>query len=188
MRNVESKQMKLGELGIEKIRLNERSRDDVVKALYGLQQLYSDEEGRARVFALLDGGMLPGVRRDVGRPGMTLWQILVLGVLQKSLNCDFARLENYANSNREVRQMLGGIDVGFDDAMHFSEQAITDNLNLLPPELLCEAYSLVAEYGQGFAKKKSAAAGREACSAVWSRALAATGWTAARIRSRSVPT
>ena len=40
------------------------SRDDIPALLLGLQHLYSDEETRSRLFALLEEHMLPGVDRN----------------------------------------------------------------------------------------------------------------------------
>ena len=72
MRHVRNPQMELGEIGIEDIWINLKSRDDIPALLLGLQHLYADEETRTRLFALLEEHMLPGVDRTVGRPGMEL--------------------------------------------------------------------------------------------------------------------
>ena len=48
MRHVRNPQMELGEIGIENIRINLKSRDDIPALLLGLQHLYSDEETRCR--------------------------------------------------------------------------------------------------------------------------------------------
>ena len=50
----------------------------------------------ARKFSV-EEGILPGVDRTVGRPGMELWQILVMGVLKQGLGCDFDRLQELVN-------------------------------------------------------------------------------------------
>ena len=44
-----------------------------------------DEETRRRLFSLLEEHILPGTNRNVGRPGMELWRILVMGVLKQGL-------------------------------------------------------------------------------------------------------
>ena len=43
---------------------------------------------------------------DTGRPGMSLWSILVLGVLRLGLNCDYDRVMELANEHRTLREML----------------------------------------------------------------------------------
>ena len=82
MRQVRNPQLELGEIRIEDIRINLKSRDDIPALLLGLQHLYSDEETRTRLFALLEEHMLPGVDRTVGRPGMELWVARLTGAMQ----------------------------------------------------------------------------------------------------------
>ena len=77
MRNLHSPQLERGEVRIEDIKLNHKSRDDMLALLAGLQYLYSQEALRDRLFALMDEHFLPGINRKVGRPGMAMWSILV---------------------------------------------------------------------------------------------------------------
>ncbi len=88
MRQVRNPQMELGEVRIEEIELDRKSRDDFPALLLGLQYLHADKETRTRLFALLEEYMLPGIDRSVGRPGMDMWRILVMGVV---ISCDPAR-------------------------------------------------------------------------------------------------
>ena len=92
MREVHRSQFHLGQVPIEKIWINPKSRDDIPAVLKGLQHIWCDEALRARLVALLDEHILPEADRTVGRPGMDLWQILVLGVLKQGLGCDWVRL------------------------------------------------------------------------------------------------
>ena len=78
MRTVEQAQIRLGQLRIEDIKLDAKSRDDIPALLRGLQHIYKNEETREELFALLDAHIRPGTDRNVGRPGM--WKILVLGM------------------------------------------------------------------------------------------------------------
>ena len=92
MRVVQNEQMTIGEIDIAKISFNYRSRDDIPKILKGLQFIYTHVELRAAIFELLERQIAPQVSKAVGRPGMTLWTILVCGVIRLDLNCDFDRL------------------------------------------------------------------------------------------------
>ena len=74
MRQVRNPQMKLGEVRIEDIELDLRSRDDIPALLLGLQHLYADGHFRSRLFALLEEHILPGTDRTAGRPGMEMWE------------------------------------------------------------------------------------------------------------------
>ena len=71
--------MVLGEHGIQAVELNLKFRDVIQALLPGLQHLYADDRFRARLFALLEEHVPPGVLRKVGRPGMEMWRILVKG-------------------------------------------------------------------------------------------------------------
>ena len=76
MRNLRNPQLERGEVRIEDIKLNHKSRDDMPVLLGGLQYLYSQEASRDRLFALMDEFILPGINKKVGRPGMDMWSIL----------------------------------------------------------------------------------------------------------------
>ena len=68
MREVHRSQFQLGQVPIEEIWINPKSRDDIPAVLKGLQHIWSDEELRARLLALLDEHILPEADRTVGRP------------------------------------------------------------------------------------------------------------------------
>jgi len=79
MRHARNPQPKLGEVRIEDIEPNPKSRDDIPALPIGLQYLHSQEAFRDRLFALMDAHLLPGIDRTVGRPGMEMWRIMVMG-------------------------------------------------------------------------------------------------------------
>ena len=101
MREVQKRPFQFGQVAIEGIWLDPKSRDDIPAVLKGLQHLH--KERREEWFALLEAHIRPGTDRKVGRPGMDLWRILVLGVLKQGLGCDFDRLHDLANHHRTVR-------------------------------------------------------------------------------------
>ena len=98
MRNLRNPRLERGEVRIEDIELDFKSRDDIPVILIGLQYLYSQKAVRDRIFALMDEYILPGVNRKVGRPGMAMWSILVLAVVKQGLGCDFDRLHGWRTS------------------------------------------------------------------------------------------
>ena len=152
MRQTRTPQLALGEARIEDIKLDHKSRDDIPAVLLGLQHLYSHEETREKLFSLLEEHILPGTNRNVGRPGMELWRILVMGVLKQGLGCDFDRLHELVNQHRTVREFLGHGAFSQDDT--YELQTIIDNVYLLTPELLSEIGQLVVESGHAVARKK----------------------------------
>ncbi len=150
MREVQRRQMQFGQVAIEDIWLDPKSRDDIPAVLRGLQHIYV--ERREELFGLLESHILPGTARTVDRPGMDLWRILVLGVLKQGLGCDFDRLQDLANNHRTVRAMLAHGD--FADDSRYELQTLIDNVSLLTPELLSAVGKLVVDSGHAVAGKK----------------------------------
>ena len=142
--------MQFGQVAIGDIWLDPKSRDDIPAVLKGLQYLYTDK--RVELFGLLESHIRPGTDRKVGRPGMELWRILVLGVLKQGLGCDFDRLHDLANNHRTVRAMLAHGD--FADESRYELQTVIDNVSLLRPELLSALRRLVVDSGHAVAGKK----------------------------------
>ena len=152
MRQTRKSQLALGEARIEDIKLDHKSRDDIPAVLLGLQHLYSHKQTRDKLFSLLEEHILPGTNRNVGRPGMELWRVLVMGVLKQGLGCDFDRLHELVNQHRTVREFLG--HGAFSQGDTYELQTIIDNVYLLTPELLSEIGRLVVESGHAVARKK----------------------------------
>jgi hypothetical protein len=145
MRKIKKSQMQLGELGIEQIELDSRSRDDVPQVLRGLQHLYCTPELRDEVFEILAAVVPEEINPAIGRPGMELWKILVLGTLRLSLNWDYDRLLEMVNQHRTIRQMLGH---GWtDEEALYALQTLKDNVSLLTPEVLDRINQVVVRAG-----------------------------------------
>lgn len=151
-REIEAAQMELGQLTIAEIKFNPKSRDDIPKILRGLQYLYLTDAVREPIFKLLEEKVLPGIDKKNGRPGLSLWKILVMGVLRLDLNCDYDRLEELVNHHDTVRQMLGHAD--WFDKTPYHIQTIKDNVQLLTPELLEEINQIIVKAGHGLLSKK----------------------------------
>lgn len=160
MRKVIVPQMKLGELAIADIKLDPKSRDDIPQILRGLQHIYTTPELRGPIFAILEE-VLPErqiegktVKADPnnGRPGMTQWQILVLGVLRLGLNADYDRIQELANEHKTLRQMLGHSN--WADEKYYNLQTLKDNLRLFAPEILDRLNRVIVQAGHRALKKK----------------------------------
>ena len=166
MRTVLNLQPALGQIPIEEIEFDPRSRDDIPAVLQGIQFLYCDLELRCKVLDLLESRLLapqdapadpaaePGSQRppidpSTGRPGMELWNILVLGLLKQGLNCDYDRLAELAAKHLDVRRMLGCSDVF--GRPTWSQRTLVRNVALLTPALLAEVNRLVVKAGHELA-------------------------------------
>ena len=152
-------QMEFGQTDISAIRFDLRCRDEIPQLLRGLQFIYGKPEVRNEVFSILETEV---PARDVrnGRPGMHLWQILVLAVLRANCNWDWDKIMYMANTHGQIRQMMGIADW---DGQSFSLQAIKDNISLLKPETLDRIAVLAAVEGQKLLKKKGGGELRGRC-------------------------
>ncbi len=152
MRSVSNSQLQLGELDIADIQIDLRSRDDIPQLLQGLQYLYTDKTLRGEIFEILKKLIPEETSTEHGRPGMRLWNILVMGSLRLNLNCDYDRLLELVNQHRTIRQMLGHGLVDNDES--YSLQTIKDNIQKFTPKILDEINQVVVRAGQSLKKKK----------------------------------
>jgi len=146
MRRVTNSQLQLGKLDIADIQIDTRSRDDIPQLLQGLQTLYTDKALREELFRVLEKITPDDIRTEQGRPGMTLWNILVMGTLKLNLNGDYDRLLELANQHKTLRQMLGHGRV--DDDKTYCLQTIKDNVQKLTPEILDEINRVLKPGGE----------------------------------------
>ncbi len=136
--------MKFWKKDISKIKFDLKSRDEIPKLLMGLQYIYSTSKVRAKVFKILKR-IVPIKKHKVGRPGMNLWKILVLGTLRLNCNWDFDKVHEMANNHTSLRQMLGHSKNDFDS--FYALQTIRDNVALLTPQILDEINQVVIKAG-----------------------------------------
>ncbi len=104
MRRVHDTQRRPGAPDIRRIRPTVKSRDDIPAIPIGLQDLYSDEGTRKRLFRLPGRLVPPGKSRRVGGPGMEPLTIPVPGVVRQGPGCGFDRLREPANGRRTIRR------------------------------------------------------------------------------------
>ncbi len=90
--------LRLDEVPIGEIKINVKSRDDIPALLLGLQHLYVS--CREELEALLGCHVTADRDPENGRPGMTLWRVLVMAVLKQGLDCDYDRLGELVNHHQ----------------------------------------------------------------------------------------
>ena len=74
-------QLALGAVPIELVQIPTSTRDELPPTLAALQWVFTTPQVSNEVFRLLEDQLLRN-DRSKGRPGMDLWQILVLGVVR----------------------------------------------------------------------------------------------------------
>lgn len=142
-------QLELGSCPIEDIEMPTKSRDELPPVLRALQEIYINPDLNEKIFGIMESKIHVGLQ---GRPGMSLWQILVLGVIRSTLNTNYDRLHHIANYDMLVRQLFGHPLSGFSQKQ-YSLQSIKDNVDLLTEEMLDEINEAVVVYGHSVKKK-----------------------------------
>ena len=99
-------QYELGATPIENLAIPTRSRDELPPVLRALQYIYTTPELNEKVFELLDAKVRRG-KKQTGRPGMTLWEILVLATLRLTRDADYDHLHYIVSTDNLIRGLLG---------------------------------------------------------------------------------
>jgi hypothetical protein len=145
-----NQQININHIDISNVKINPRCRDGITQLLIGLQYLYTNIETREQIFELLKE--VPQKNVNNGRPGMDLWQILVLALLRVNCNIDWDLMHSLANNHDEIRQMMGITD--WIDKPQFSLQSLKDNVSLLKVETIDKINLIGVNAGQKLVKKK----------------------------------
>ncbi|MEI7812363.1 MAG: hypothetical protein WCJ01_08050 [Ignavibacteria bacterium] len=140
----------LGSLPIEEVPIPTRSRDELPPVLRALQFIYCTPELRDKVFAILEKKIK---LYKMETPGMSLWEILCMGVIRLTLMANYDRLEYTVNYDELVRAILGAQKFGTVKKM-YAVQTLRDNVSLLDEEMLVEVNDLLVSYGHVLKKKR----------------------------------
>jgi hypothetical protein len=146
-------QYEFGATPVEKIQMPLRSRDEVPAVLRALQHIFSTPELNEKVFSLLDRKIKPGVNKRTGRPGMSLWEILVFGSVRLARDINYDHLEHIANFDSLVRKLVGISDFG-ENLKRYPLQTLKDNVSLLDEETIDEINELIIMTGHKLKKNE----------------------------------
>ncbi len=145
MRQHYDRQARFDSTPIGELMLNYDCRDETIPVLAGLQHVYTCGSLRKKVVGLVAEDVNQDSRRDVGRPGLDDWQIVVLAAVRLGCNYDYDKLQDQSENHRALRTLLG---VGeWDDATCFSARRIHDTLCQLKPSTLAAINQAIVGYG-----------------------------------------
>ena len=149
MRIPHQKQLYLGCPAISQVTLNINCRDRMIPILRGLQHLYSQPKLRQQALDLIGQDVVGDANANRGRPGMTLWQILVLASVR--LGCDFtyAHLQDLAENHNNLRHLMQVFQDWKDEP--FDWRRIRDNVCLVQPETIEKINHLIVAEGHRLA-------------------------------------
>jgi transposase, IS5 family len=118
---------------INEIELNTNCRHRIIPLLRSLQHLHSQPQVLDEILAMIAKDVLGDADPDLGREGMTYWQIVVLAAAKAGCNYTYDELQNLAEKHSDLKDML---QVGEWTTVSFHWERIRDNLCLLRPETL----------------------------------------------------
>jgi IS5 family transposase len=154
MRQRFEQQLVLGATPIGETKFPLRSRDELPPVLKALQYIFITPELNEKVFTMLENKIIKG-KKNTGRKGMDLWQILVLAIVRHTLDTNWDRLEHVANYDILTRKILGVHTSSFGvEDYEFAYQTIIDNVSLIDEQILLEINQLAVKHGQILLKKK----------------------------------
>ncbi len=147
-------QYELGATPIEELDIPVRSRDEMPPVLRALQYIYTTPELNQKVFDILEAKIMAG-KKKTGRPGMTLWEILVLATVRLTRDADYDELHYMVTTDNLIRGLLGANKFG-ETRRDYPLQTIKDNVGLVDEETLEKINELVVKAGHQLLKKNDA--------------------------------
>ena len=152
MRKIFEQQLSFDIIPIEEVKLPERSRDELPPVLKALQYIYTQPSINNKIFNLLKDKVF-SENNKTGRPGMSLWEILVLGIVRLCLDIDYDRLLIVANYDKLTRSILG-IEAKYSEPKQYSLQSLKDNIYKIDDNILEQINQVVVEAGYALKKKE----------------------------------
>lgn len=139
---------------IAEVSLDLECRDEIVPILAGLQYLYTNEKLRHKLVHLVASDLKQESRRDVGRPGMDDWQVVVLAAIRLGCNYDYDKLQDLVANHRSLREIMGIGD--WQASSSITYRRIRDTLCLLRPETIECLNQAIVQAGQSLAPGSAA--------------------------------
>ncbi len=155
MRKIFEQQLSFDIIPIAEVKLPEGSRDELPPVLKALQYIYTQPSINTKIFNLLEEKVF-SENNKTGRPGMSLWEILVLGTVRLCLDIDYDRLLMHANYDRLTRSILG-VDAKFSNPKEYSLQSLKDNIHKIDDSTLEQINQIVVEAGYALNKTETEA-------------------------------
>jgi transposase, IS5 family len=132
---------------IARLVLNYECRDEMIPILAGLQELYTCHALRHKLVMLVVEDINADTQRDVGRPGLDDWQIVVLAAVRLGCNYDYDKLQDQAENHRALQTILGVGDWQ-EATTDFSARRIRDTLCQLEPATIAAINCAIVRHGQ----------------------------------------
>lgn len=144
MRIPHQEQLRLDCPPVDQVELNYECRAAMIPILRGLQHLYSRSDFRNQALELVGKDILGDAAPDVGRDGMSFWQVLVLAAVRLGCNFTYDQLQDLAENHRALLQIM---QVGSWQEASFDWRRIQDNICKVRPETIDKINELIVLAG-----------------------------------------
>ena len=149
MRIPHRSQLLLNVTPISQIELNLECRDRMIPTLVALQFIYTNPDFRDKALQLVERDLAQHADLNKGKPGMTLWQILVLAAVKQACDYTYDHLQYLAENDRNMEAMLQRRS--WQEEELFKWKRIQANVCLVRPETIEEISHLVVAEGHRLA-------------------------------------
>jgi IS5 family transposase len=95
----------LNSLPISEVIIPTKSRDELPPVLRALQTIFISQAYHQKIFYVVAPIILRD-KKQTGREGMRIWEVIVLSVIRLTLNINYDRLLWIANFDKCVRQFI----------------------------------------------------------------------------------
>jgi hypothetical protein len=129
---------------VDQVELNCECRAAMIPTLRALQHLYSRSDFRNQALELVGKDILGDAAPDVGRDGMSFWQVLVLAAVRLGCNFTYDQLQDLAENHRALLQIM---QVGSWEEASFDWRRIRDNICKVRPETIDRVNELIVAAG-----------------------------------------
>jgi transposase, IS5 family len=147
---------------IPEVKIDSRSRHELPALLAGLQYIFITRELNEAIFEIVEGSIM-GDRKKLGRLGMSLWEILVLGTVRLNLDVDYDSLHDLSNHHEVLRGIMGvATNNIFKEGKYYALQTLKDNVGLLDEATLKQINEVVVKAGHKLKKKEEGLCGEAA--------------------------
>lgn len=153
MRKRFEQQLSLGVVSIGEVRISRKTRHQLAPTLVALQYVFTDERLSGEIFRIMEEKLVKG-KQATGRPGMSLWEILVLGMSKLCLDVDYDFLHDMANNHEELRGVLGVQKSDYTEGREYHYQTLVDNVQLLDEDTLKAISNVIVKGAHEIVKKK----------------------------------
>jgi IS5 family transposase len=143
---------------VDQVQLNTQCRHEIVPYLRSLQHIYGNRKLCKELLDLVAKDVNGESSADLGREGMTYWQILVLAAARRELNLDYDALQDLAENHRNLRCIMElGDWEGDEKQPDFNWERIRDNVCLVRPKTLEQINHLIVSEGHRLAPEAAEA-------------------------------